>query len=230
MAQRWASQSSAQGEVMKTEAMLKLSNLLFVLLLLFLPISYAAESSAAHSKDIDIEWAAELSREIPWFEPRTGKIVRDRIVRRFSLLCGESCHLTVISFPARNCMERDELGKKPRQLLEASQAGSDVDFFEMGKNRSGDLSVVQRGQDSVLIEFTSHEPHHSKNSILVSYRSRFGAGSSKVPVKITGVESGIGKGNSLYVGGDEVVKFEYRQLPASTTCLMGIQSRVPVPR
>ena len=123
-------------------------------------------------------------------------------------------------------MERNKLGNRPRQLLEASQAGSDVDFFEMGK----DLSVVQRGQDSVLIEFTSHEPHHSKNSILVSYRGRFGAGSSKVPVKITGVESGIGKGNSLCVSGDEVVKFDYRQLPASTVCLMGVQSRDLIPR
>ncbi|HYT15248.1 MAG TPA: hypothetical protein VEL80_02520 [Burkholderiales bacterium] len=217
---------------MKTEVTLKLTNLLLVLLLLFLPVSYAAESGAAQSNDIDIEWAAELSREIPWFEAATGKIVRDRIVRRFSLLCGESrfCYLTVVSFPARNCMERNELGKQPRQLLEASQAGSDVDFFEMGKHRSGDLSVVQRGQDSVLIEFTSHEPHRSKNSILVSYRSRFSTGSSKVPLKITGVESGIGKGNSLYVDGDEVVKFEYRQLPASTVCLMGIQSRDLIPR
>ncbi len=195
---------------MKTEVTLKLTNLLLVLLLLFLPVSYAAESGAAQSNDIDIEWAAELSREIPWFEAATGKIVRDRIVRRFSLLCGESrfCYLTVVSFPARNCMERNELGK----------------------HRSGDLSVVQRGQDSVLIEFTSHEPHRSKNSILVSYRSRFSTGSSKVPLKITGVESGIGKGNSLYVDGDEVVKFEYRQLPASTVCLMGIQSRDLIPR
>ena len=143
---------------MKTEITLKLANLLLALLLLFLPVSYAAESGAAQSNDIDIEWAAELSREIPWFEAATGKIVRDRIVRRFSLLCGEPrfCYLTVVSFPARNCMERNELGKQPRQLLEASQAGSDVDFFEMGKSRSGDLSVVQRGQDSVLIEFTSH--------------------------------------------------------------------------
>jgi hypothetical protein len=211
---------------MKTEGALKVTNLLLVLLFLFLPVSH----TAAQSNDIDIEWAAELSREIPWFEAATGKIVRDRIVRRFSLFCGESCYLTVVSFPARNCMERNELGKQPRQLLEASQAGSDVDFFENGKNHSGDLSVVQRGQDSVLIEFTSHEPHRSKNSILVSYRSRFGAGSSKVPVKITGVESGVGKGNSLYVGGDEVVKFEYRQLPASTVCLMGVQSHDIIPR
>ena len=216
---------------MKTEVTLKVTNLLLVPLLLFLPVSYAAESGAVQqSNDIDIEWAAELSREIPWFEAATGKIVRDRIVRRFSLLCGESCYLTVVSFPARNCMELNELGKQPRQLLEASQAGSDVDFFETGKNRSGDLSVVQRGQDSFLIEFTSHELHRSKNSILVSYRNRFGAGSSKVPVKITGVESGIGKGNSLYVGGDEVVKFEYRQLAPSTVCLMGIQSRDLIPR
>ena len=216
---------------MKTEIALKATNLLLLaLLLLFLPVSYAAESGAAQGNDIDIEWAAELSREIPWFEATTGKVVRDRIVRRFSLLCGASCYLTVVSFPARNCMERNELGKQPRQLLEATQAGLDVDFFEMGKNRSGDFSVVQRGQDSILIEFTSHEPHRSKNSILVSYRNRFGAGSSKVPVKITGFESGIGKGNSLYVGGDEVVKFEYRQLPASTVCLMGIQSRDLIPR
>lgn len=125
-------------------------------------------------------------------------------------------------------MERSELGKQSGQLLEATQAGLDVDFFETG--RSGDLSVIQRGQDSVLIEFTSHELHRSKNSILVTYHNRFGAGSSKVPVKITGVESGIGKNNSLYVGGDEVVKFEYRQLPASTICLMGIQSRDLTPR
>ena len=215
---------------MKTKVTLKTTNLLSVLLLLFLPASHAAESSATPVNDIDIEWAAELSREIPWFEAATGKIVKDRIVRRFSLLCGESCYLTVVSFPARNCMERNELGKQPRQLLEATQAGLDVDFFEMGKNRSGDFSVVQRGQDSILIEFTSHEPHRSKNSILVSYHSRFGAGSSKVPVKITGVESGVGKGDSLYVGGDEVVKFEYRQLPASTVCLMDIQSRDIIPR
>ena len=214
---------------MKTKVTLKVTNLLLVLLV-FLPVSHAAESDAVQSNDIDIEWAAELSRKIPWFEAATGKIVRDRIVRRFSLLCDESCYLTVVFFPARNCMERNDLGKQPRQLLEATQAGSDVDFFETGKNRSGDLSLVQRGQDSVLIEFTSHEPHRSKNSILVSYRSRFGAGSSKVPVKISGVESGIGKGNSLYVGGDEVVKFEYRQLTPATVCLMGIQSRDLIPR
>lgn len=214
---------------MKTEVTLKAMNLLFVLLLLFLPVSYAVGSSAVLSDGINFEWAAELSREIPWFEAATGKTVRDRIVRRFSLLCGESCYLTVVSFPARNCMERNELGKQPRQLLEPSLAGTDVDFFETGKNRSGDLSV-QRGQDSVLVEFTSHEFHRSKNSILVIYRSRFGAGSSKVPVKITGVESGIGKGNSLYVGGDEVVKFEYRQLTPSTVCLMGIHSYDLIPR
>jgi hypothetical protein len=69
---------------MKTEVTLKLTNLLLALLLLSLPVSYAAESGAAQSNDIDIEWAAELSREIPWFEAATGKIVRDRIVRRFS--------------------------------------------------------------------------------------------------------------------------------------------------
>jgi hypothetical protein len=130
---------------MKTEITLKLANLLLALLLLFLPVSYAAESGAAQSNDIDIEWAAELSREIPWFEAATGKIVRDRIVRRFSLLCGEPrfCYLTVVSFPARNCMERNELGKQPRQLLEASQAGSDVDFFEMGKSRGGVPNSVE---------------------------------------------------------------------------------------
>ena len=217
---------------MKSEVKLKATNLLPALLLLFLSVGHAAESKPAHVNNIDIEWAVELSREIPWFEAATGNIVNDRIIRRFSLLCGqESCYLTVVSFPARNCIERNEVGKRQRQLLEPSQAGSDVDLFETGKNRSDDLSVVQRGQDSVLIEFTSHEPHQSKNSILVKYHDRFGPGNSaKVPVKITGVESGVGKNNSIYVGGDEVVKFEYRQLPASTVCLMGIQSRDLIPR
>jgi hypothetical protein len=225
---------------MKIRVMLIVANLALMVPLLFLPVSYAAEPSGTQGSAIDIEWAAELSREIPWFEPATGKIVRDPIVRRFSLSCDNPlgqrqsqrfCYLTVVSFPARNCMPLGELAKQQRQLLEASQAGSDVDFFEMGKNRSDDLSVVQRGQDSILVEFTSHESHHSKNSILVIYQPRFGPGSSaKVPVKVTGVESGIGEGNSLYVGGDQVVKFEYRQLPSSTVCLMGVQSRDFVPR
>lgn len=217
---------------MKTEVTLKLSNLmLLALLLLFIPVSFGAERGTAPVNDIDIEWAAELSREIPWFEASTGKIVRDRIVRRFSLFCGaSSCYLTVVSFPARNCMEQNELMKQPRQLLETTQAGFDVNFFEMSEKGSGDLSVVQRGKNSILIEFTSHEFHRSKNSILVSYHNRFIVGSSKVPDKVSGVESGVGKDNSLYVGGDEVVKFEYRQLPASTVCLMDIQSRDLIPR
>ncbi len=216
---------------MKTDLILSVARLLPALLLLFLPVGYVADSNAAQLDNIEFEWATELSREIGWFEAATGKIVKDRIVRRFSLICSQgSCSLTVVSFPARNCAQRIELVKQPRDLLEATQAGADVDFFDTSNNLSGDLSVTQRGQDSVLVEFTSHEPHRSKNSILVTYRNRFGPGGSKVPVKVTGVESGIGTGNSLYVGGDEIVKFEYRQLPASTVCLMGVQSRDISPR
>ena len=204
---------------------------LLALLFVLLPAGRAAESSSVQSKVIEIEWAAELSREIGWFEPETGKIVRDRIVRRFSLICSGFCYLNIVSFPARNCMEIGELGRRARALLEASQAGSDVDFFEVAKNGSGDFSVIQQGEDAILVEFTSHEPHRSKNSLLVSYRSRFGPGSgNKVPVKVTGVESGIGSGKSLFVGGDEVVKFEYRQLPPSIVCLVNIQSRAPSSR
>jgi hypothetical protein len=178
-----------------------------------------------------MEWTAELSREIPWYEEESGKVVHDKIVRRFSLLCNpdapvRGCALTVVSFPLRNCVDRANLGKQPLQLLETVQAGVDVDLFDSGKHSADDLSVLQRGQNSLLVEFTSHELHQSKNSILITYRGKFGPRSgTKVPVKITGVESGVGRDNYLYVGGDEVVKFDYRQMPPSTVCIMKMQNQ-----
>ncbi len=196
--------------------------------------SYSAETGVVPADILEIEWTAELSREIPWFEAATGKIVRDRIVRRFSLLCNpgasvRGCDLTVVSFPARNCMDQSKPGTEPLPLLEAPQSGIDADLFESGKLGSADLKVLQREENSVLIEFTSHEPHQSKNSMLVTYPDRFGPNSgAKVPVKITGVESGVRKDKYLHVGGDEVVKCDYRQMSASTVSIMKMQSQALV--
>ena len=191
----------------------------------FLLTFHTASNGVTQNSPLDIEWAVESSREIPWYEAESGTIVRDKVVKKYSLFCSKSCSLTVISFPSRNCGDRSEIVALNRPLLEATQAGMEVDIFQTGKNRIGELSVTERPSNSIAVEYTSHELHNSKISILVNYRDRFGPGASKIPEKITGIESGIGKGNSLAAGGDEIVKFQYRQLPSSTVCFMNMQSR-----
>ena len=108
---------------------------LFALLLTFA----TASSGVTQNSALDIEWSMESSREISWYEADTGAIVRDKVVKKFSLFCFQSCSLTVISFPARNCGDRSRIGSTNRPLLEATQAGMDVDFFQTGKNRLGEL-------------------------------------------------------------------------------------------
>ena len=189
---------------------------------LFTSLSFGATSGQVHLENFEVVFATELSREIPWFNPGTGSIVRRKIVRRFSLFCFEgTCSLDVISFPASNCWNAISGAKSDKPLLEAASPGSDTEVFETHIDGSGDLSVSARGSESVLVEFTSHEPHRSKNSLLITYRNGPG---TKVPVRVSGRETGVGQNNSLYVGGNEVVSFEYRQLPASTVCAMNMQT------
>src|SRR6266699_4090610 len=98
---------------MKPDLVLNGLRLILALTLSFsAPLCPSAVAEIAYVDDIEIEAAAELSREIGWFEAATGKVVKDRIVRRFSLLCTQgSCFLTVVSIPASNCRKADDVAK-----------------------------------------------------------------------------------------------------------------------
>ena len=169
---------------------------------------------------LDLQWFAELSRELIWVEGDTGQTVQDKIVRRFTLVCADGdCSFTIVSFPARNCVDRGKLGKMPVDLLEYLGTGLDIDMFGTGilTDNKHEFSVTRPSVDSVLVAFTSHELHHSKNSLLVTVSK--GADQTTpdpLTVKVSGVE--------VYVDGDGVRNFDYRQLPSTTVCLMPMQS------
>lgn len=184
---------------------------------------------------LDVEFAIESPREIGWRDPAQSRAVEDTTIKRYSLFCSAMmCELVVWAFPASNCVEGVEAARGGIRLppLEATQAGSQFDIFYMwpaGSDRSAesDLAVTRRSDNSVLIEYTSHEMHKSKISMLLSYRNVSGtpmASLGQIPVKISGRETGVGQGSHLSISGDEIVQYEYRQVPESVICYLNSQS------
>jgi hypothetical protein len=193
------------------------------LLSLFLLAGLISECSYAGERKIGVlefDAVVELSREIPWFDAAKGSIVLDRIVERLSLICSGTayCNLTVVSFPRRNCASsRGEPIKNP---LESTQAGADVAVYERREHGSGDLAVSRPTTNSVLLEFSALPLIQSKDSIVVTFKDRFGPSGSKIPTRITGSQTLVSNNTS----GPEVVTNVYRDLPASTVCSMPMQS------
>ena len=189
---------------------------------------------------LDVEFAIESPRELGWWDPAQSQVFRNKTIRRYSLFCGPTvCELVVWTFPSSNCVESGEAARGGIRIppLEATQAGSQFDIYYMWSQESGrsaetDLAVTRRSENSVLIEYTSHEMHKSKISMLLSYRNVSGTSSAslgQMPVKVSGRETGVGQGSRLNVGGDEIVQYEYKQLPETVICYVNSQ-RLPLRR